>query len=35
VGTIDYIFVRCERWPDQPVNGVWSSDHFGVVAELG
>ena len=25
---------RCERWLDEPVNGVWASDHFGVVAEL-
>jgi endonuclease/exonuclease/phosphatase family metal-dependent hydrolase len=25
---------RCERWLDQPVDGVWASDHFGVVAEL-
>lgn len=44
---IDYIMVRCtERGPtldiasctrifDQPVNGVWASDHFGVIADLG
>ncbi len=44
---IDYIFVRCgthgptlatrrcERCFDQPVDGVWASDHFGVVADLG
>jgi endonuclease/exonuclease/phosphatase family metal-dependent hydrolase len=25
---------RCERWLDEPVNGVWASDHFGMVAEL-
>jgi len=43
---IDYVFVRCdERGPtldiracarlfDQPVDGVWASDHFGVVADL-
>jgi endonuclease/exonuclease/phosphatase family metal-dependent hydrolase len=43
---IDYIFVRCdENGPtlpivscalafDQPVDGVWASDHFGVVADL-
>jgi endonuclease/exonuclease/phosphatase family metal-dependent hydrolase len=43
---IDYIFVRCdERGPtldvrrcerifDQPVDGVWASDHFGLVADL-
>lgn len=24
----------CERFLDEPVNGVWASDHFGVVAEL-
>jgi endonuclease/exonuclease/phosphatase family metal-dependent hydrolase len=24
----------CERFMDEPVNGVWASDHFGVVAEL-
>jgi endonuclease/exonuclease/phosphatase family metal-dependent hydrolase len=24
----------CERVLDQPVNGVWASDHFGVVADL-
>jgi len=43
---IDYIFVRCdERGPtleisasttafDEPVGGVWASDHFGVVADF-
>jgi endonuclease/exonuclease/phosphatase family metal-dependent hydrolase len=43
---IDYIFVRCdERGPtlgvhrcdrifDEPVDGVWASDHFGLVADL-
>jgi endonuclease/exonuclease/phosphatase family metal-dependent hydrolase len=43
---IDYIFVRCdEHGPtlpisdcalafDAPVDGVWASDHFGVVADL-
>jgi endonuclease/exonuclease/phosphatase family metal-dependent hydrolase len=43
---IDYIFVRCahggptldirscERLFDVPVDGVWASDHFGVVADL-
>jgi endonuclease/exonuclease/phosphatase family metal-dependent hydrolase len=43
---IDYVFVRCdERGPtlaiadcalafDQPVDGVWASDHIGVVADL-
>jgi endonuclease/exonuclease/phosphatase family metal-dependent hydrolase len=43
---IDYIFVRCgahgptlavascERLFDQPVGGVWASDHFGVTAKL-
>ena len=43
---IDYIFVRCDehgptldiracaRLFDQPVDGVWASDHFGVVADL-
>lgn len=43
---IDYLFVRClDHGPtlavatcalafDQPVEGVWASDHFGVVAEL-
>lgn len=25
---------RCERIFDQPVDGVWASDHFGVVADL-
>ena len=43
---IDYIFVRadehgpsleisgCELLFDEPVDGVWASDHFGLVAEL-
>jgi endonuclease/exonuclease/phosphatase family metal-dependent hydrolase len=43
---IDYILVRCgahgptlaisacERIFDQPVDGVWASDHFGVAAQL-
>jgi endonuclease/exonuclease/phosphatase family metal-dependent hydrolase len=43
---IDYILVRCsahgptldiracERLFDEPVDGVWASDHFGVVADL-
>jgi endonuclease/exonuclease/phosphatase family metal-dependent hydrolase len=43
---IDYVFVRCgdhgptlaiascEPLFDQPVRGVWASDHFGVTAEL-
>lgn len=43
---IDYILVRCghhgptleitgcERIFDEPVDGVWASDHFGVVADL-
>lgn len=43
---IDYVMVRCghhgptlevvscERIFDEPVNGVWASDHFGVVADL-
>jgi len=43
---IDYVMVRCgrrgptldvaacERVFDQPVGGVWASDHFGVVADL-
>ena len=43
---IDYVMVRCaERGPtldisscerifDEPVEGVWASDHFGVVADL-
>src|SRR5215203_7195701 len=43
---IDYIMVRCghygptldvascERIFDEPVDGVWASDYFGVVAEL-
>jgi endonuclease/exonuclease/phosphatase family metal-dependent hydrolase len=43
---IDYIFVRCaDHGPtlevsdcglifDEPVDGVWASDHFGVVADL-
>jgi endonuclease/exonuclease/phosphatase family metal-dependent hydrolase len=44
---IDYVFVRCddhgptldvracERLFDEPRDGVWASDHFGVLAELG
>jgi endonuclease/exonuclease/phosphatase family metal-dependent hydrolase len=43
---IDYIFIRggeggpalrvdaCERIFDEPVNGVWASDHFGLLADL-
>ena len=43
---IDYVFVRCsdhgptldvrscERLFDEPVEGVWGSDHFGITAEL-
>jgi endonuclease/exonuclease/phosphatase family metal-dependent hydrolase len=43
---IDYVFVRCDdhgptldvracaRLFDAPVDGVWASDHFGVVADL-
>jgi endonuclease/exonuclease/phosphatase family metal-dependent hydrolase len=43
---IDYILVRYDRWGptlgvdscdrflDQPVDGVWASDHFGVTADL-
>jgi endonuclease/exonuclease/phosphatase family metal-dependent hydrolase len=43
---IDYIFVRCDRSGptlniaacsrifDEPRNGVWGSDHFGLVADL-
>jgi endonuclease/exonuclease/phosphatase family metal-dependent hydrolase len=43
---IDYVLVRCgrfgptlriaacERIFDEPVDGVWASDHFGVVADL-
>jgi endonuclease/exonuclease/phosphatase family metal-dependent hydrolase len=43
---IDYVLVRCAdhgpsldvvacaRIFDQPVDGVWASDHFGVVADL-
>jgi endonuclease/exonuclease/phosphatase family metal-dependent hydrolase len=43
---IDYVMVRChrsgptlriagcERIFDEPVDGVWGSDHFGVVADL-
>jgi hypothetical protein len=26
--------VACERLFDRPVDGVWASDHFGVVADL-
>jgi endonuclease/exonuclease/phosphatase family metal-dependent hydrolase len=25
---------HCERFLDEPVDGVWASDHFGVVADL-
>jgi endonuclease/exonuclease/phosphatase family metal-dependent hydrolase len=25
---------NCDRWLDDPVDGVWASDHFGVVADL-
>jgi endonuclease/exonuclease/phosphatase family metal-dependent hydrolase len=44
---IDYVLVRsgihgptltvqsCNRLLDSPVAGVWASDHFGVVADLG
>jgi endonuclease/exonuclease/phosphatase family metal-dependent hydrolase len=43
---IDYLFVRCddrgptldiaacERIFDEPIDGVWASDHFGLVADL-
>jgi endonuclease/exonuclease/phosphatase family metal-dependent hydrolase len=43
---IDYVLVRagrhgallqvlrCDRLLDQPVGGVWASDHYGVVADL-
>ncbi len=43
---IDYIFVRCADYGptleisscarifDEPIDGVWASDHFGVVADL-
>jgi endonuclease/exonuclease/phosphatase family metal-dependent hydrolase len=43
---IDYVFVRCDEFGptlpisdcalafDAPVDGVWASDHFGVVADL-
>jgi endonuclease/exonuclease/phosphatase family metal-dependent hydrolase len=43
---IDYVMVRCgdhdptlrvsscERIFDEPVDGVWATDHFGVVADL-
>jgi endonuclease/exonuclease/phosphatase family metal-dependent hydrolase len=43
---IDYVLVRsgvhgptlkvqsCDRLLDSPVDGVWASDHFGVVADL-
>jgi endonuclease/exonuclease/phosphatase family metal-dependent hydrolase len=43
---IDYVFVRCDEFGptlpirdcalafDEPVGGVWASDHFGVVADL-
>ena len=44
--TIDHVLVRsdlhgptlhvadCRRLLDQPVEGVWASDHYGVVADL-
>jgi endonuclease/exonuclease/phosphatase family metal-dependent hydrolase len=25
---------RCDRWADEPLDGVWPSDHFGVFADL-
>jgi endonuclease/exonuclease/phosphatase family metal-dependent hydrolase len=43
---IDHVLVRCsahgptldiracERLFDEPVDGMWASDHFGVVADL-
>jgi len=43
---IDYVLVRagrhgpllqvlhCDRFLDEPVDGVWASDHYGVIAEL-
>ncbi|MEV7622912.1 hypothetical protein [Actinoplanes sp. NPDC089786] len=43
---MDYIFVRMDEWGpalavdecelvlDQPVDGVWAGDHFGVTARL-
>jgi endonuclease/exonuclease/phosphatase family metal-dependent hydrolase len=43
---IDYIMIRsgihgptlavadCQRVLDEPVNGVWASDHFGVITDL-
>jgi hypothetical protein len=43
---IDYVFVRCDdkgptlevsgcsRAFDEPIEGIWASDHFGVVADL-
>lgn len=43
---IDYVLIRagrhgallrvlgCDRFLDQPVTGVWASDHYGVVADL-
>jgi hypothetical protein len=46
VATLNYVVVRCgdhgptldvpycERAFDEPVEGVWASDHFGVVADL-
>ena len=46
VRRIDYVMIRCgdhgptlevrtcERIFDKPVEGVWASDHFGVVADL-
>jgi endonuclease/exonuclease/phosphatase family metal-dependent hydrolase len=43
---IDYVLVRagrhgpllqvlhCDRFLDEPVEGVWASDHYGVIADL-
>jgi hypothetical protein len=28
------VVTACERIFDKPVDGVWASDHFGVVADL-
>ncbi|HEX3590111.1 MAG TPA: endonuclease/exonuclease/phosphatase family protein [Pseudonocardiaceae bacterium] len=45
-GRVDYVLVRCgpdgptlavegcERILDEPVDGVWASDHFGLIADL-
>ena len=44
--SIDYVLVRagrhgpllqvlhCDRFLDEPVDGVWASDHFGLCVEL-